>query len=143
MTPKKTVYCVSPDCNHGKGNILLILHRDNIFHRLRNPEGNYWEKLTVRIPGINIDLSTAALVQRLLPANFYSNYFEEPAFKHIVLKGNTILVGCRNSSCQMWNEITVGLPGTNINFDDAAVVSEDLPVGYHLDIEPAAEVVIG
>ncbi len=136
MTPKKTVYCVSPDCNHGKGNILLVLHRDNIFHRLRNPEGNYWEKLTVRIPGINIDLSNAALVQRLLPANFYSN-------KPIIFKEDTIIVRCRNSSCRLWNEITVGLPGTNINFDDAAVVSEDLPVGYHLDIEPAAEVVIG
>ena len=136
MVPKKTVYCVGPNCNHGKGNILLVLHRDNIFFRRRNPEGNYWQKLTVRIPGINIDFSTAALMQKLLPSNFHLN-------KYIDLKSNTILIECRNSACQRWNEISVGIPGTNLNFEDAAVATEDMPLGYHLDIEPATEVVIG
>jgi hypothetical protein len=131
---KKTISCIDPECNHGKGNILLVFHRESIFLRHKNPEGGYWEKITVRIPGINIDLSTAALTQKILPERFAYT-------KPILFDTDRVIAQCRNSHCMRWNEIIVKQPGIVINFADAAIVREDLPAGYHLDIEPAAVVI--
>jgi len=131
---KKTVYCCDDRCNHGTGNILLVLSGENIFIRHRNPEGGYWEKLTFRVPGINVDFSHAAISQKILPEHFTDE-------KKPFWGGDRIYIQCRNFKCRKWTELTVGFPGLTYDFTDAAVISEDLPAGYHLDTEPAAVVI--
>lgn len=130
---KKAFYCTNPNCNHGKGNMLVVMGDERIFIRHRNPEGNYWEEITVRIPGILINFSNAAITQKLLPENFLK---EKPP----VCGGNKIFVKCPNYKCGHWTEITVSFPGIDLDLCDSATVRRDLPVGYHLDIEPASVV---
>jgi hypothetical protein len=131
---KKSIRCIDPRCNHGKGNLVCVFGRDCIFLHHRNPEGNYWEKITYRIPGIVLDFISSAFIQSLHNKDRMGG--SDP-----ILIGNKIFVKCSNWKCQSWNELSVAIPGINIDFSDSAAIREDLPVGYYLDIEPAAVVI--
>jgi hypothetical protein len=133
--PKKDFRCTDPSCNHGRGNILFILHTDQLFIRRRNPEGNYWERFTIKIPGIKNVFEDAAFSQKVLSENFKRK--RRPWFE-----GSKIFVQCRNSSCQRWSSVEVKVPGLAINLADAAIVRDDMPVDYNLHIAPAPRVVI-
>ena len=132
---KKVIRCINPTCNHGVGNILIILDDEDIYIRHRNHAGNYWEKITVRIPGIQNIFKHAAIVQ-----SFASRGIRQK--KQLSLIENKIFVRCRNSSCNRLNCIEIGVPGLEIDFKNSATRSKDLPPGYHLDFRPATKVLV-
>lgn len=132
---KKVIRCINPTCNHGQGNILFILDAEDIYIRHRNFGGNYWEKITVRIPGINKLFENAALSQSIAGREIKQR-------DQISFIDNKIFVKCRNSYCNRLNCVEVGVPGLEIDFKNSATRRKNLPFGYHLDFKPATKVLV-
>jgi len=71
MKTKKVISCGNPSCNHGNGNILLAVQGNKIFVKCRNSDCRRWTRLTIRIPGINIDLEDAGILQEIMPDGYH------------------------------------------------------------------------
>ena len=71
MRSKKVISCSDPNCNHGNGNLLLAFQNNRIFVKCRNSDCRRWTRLTLRIPGININLEEAGVVQEVMPEGYH------------------------------------------------------------------------
>lgn len=74
MTEKKVIRCSDGHCNHGNGNILLVFEGNKIFVKCRNGDCRRLTRLTIRIPGIDIDLSNAGIVQETLSLDYHLDF---------------------------------------------------------------------
>ena len=74
MIEKKVIRCSDSNCNHGNGNILLVFDADKIYVKCRNSSCKLFTRLTVKIPGINVDFSTAGIVQDTLPPDYHLDF---------------------------------------------------------------------
>jgi len=54
----------------GVGNILCFIRGDSIFLKCTDQGCKRWTRLLFRIPGVNVDFSQAAIIQRLMPENY-------------------------------------------------------------------------
>ena len=79
---KKTLRCSDSNCNHYNGNILLAFSGDRIFVRCPNRSCRLLSRITVRIPGININFDNAAITQEVLPKDHHLTI--EPATTVVV-----------------------------------------------------------
>lgn len=70
---KKVIRCSGFNCNHETGNILLAFAKDRIYVKCRNRDCRRWTRITLRIPGISIDLNDAGIVQEVLPEDYHLN----------------------------------------------------------------------
>lgn len=77
MSVKKAIRCSDPHCNHGEGNVLLSFDGDKIYVKCRNRDCRLITRITLRIPGINLDLNSAGIVQEVLPEDYHMTM--EPA----------------------------------------------------------------
>ena len=75
--PKKALRCSNPTCNHGNGNVLLALEGKRIYVKCRNRDCKRISRITIRIPGIDIDFNSAGIVQEVLPEGYHLDL--EPA----------------------------------------------------------------
>jgi hypothetical protein len=51
----------------GEGNILAFVNRDSVYVMCKNGYCKRWTEIQFRFPGTQIDLTKAAITQRLLP----------------------------------------------------------------------------
>lgn len=79
--PKKVIRCGDPRCNHEQGNILLAFDRNRIYVKCSNRSCRRWTRITLKIPGLQIDLSDAGIVQDVMPEGY-----------HLHLEAATVLV---------------------------------------------------
>jgi len=70
----KAIRCSNPTCNHGKGNLLFIFRGNCIYVKCRNRDCKRVSRITVRIPGIDIDFNSAGIVQEVLPEDSHIGY---------------------------------------------------------------------
>ena len=68
---KKVIRCSAPACNHESGNILLAIDKNRIYVKCRNRYCRLWTRITLRVPGVNIDLMDAGLVQEVMPVDYH------------------------------------------------------------------------
>jgi len=52
---------------YGEGNVLMFFKGNSIYLRCTDNKCKVWNKITIQIPGVNIDLSKAALQQKKMP----------------------------------------------------------------------------
>lgn len=67
------VRCYNPEVHtlhEGSGNILCFIQRDSVFIKCSHQGCNRWTRLMFRIPGVNVDLGNAAIVQKLMPEGY-------------------------------------------------------------------------
>jgi hypothetical protein len=69
--PKKVIRCSGPLCNHENGNILLAFDKNRIYVKCRNRDCKRWTRITLKIPGLCIDLADAGIVQEVLPEDYH------------------------------------------------------------------------
>ena len=55
---------------NGKGKILVVFDGNDIYAYCNDRGCKRWTKITVSIPGININFSNAAITQQVMPDNF-------------------------------------------------------------------------
>lgn len=59
--------------DEGEGNILMFFRGNSIFIKCSNHHCKRWNQIKIDIPGIKLDLTNAAFVQKLMPKNYYFN----------------------------------------------------------------------
>jgi hypothetical protein len=59
----------------------------------------------------------------------------------LAYKDNSIFVKCNDRACKRWTNLTINIPGINLNLSDAGITQEVLPEDYHLHLAQAMTVV--
>ena len=59
----------------------------------------------------------------------------------LVFESNKIYVKCRNGDCRRLTRLTIRIPGIVVDFSNAGIIQETLPLDYHLDFQPAVTAV--
>ncbi len=54
----------------GVGNVLMFYKGNSIYIKCTDNKCKVWNKITINIPGINIDFSKAALQQKKMPRDY-------------------------------------------------------------------------
>ena len=62
----------------GVGNILMFMRRDSLFIQCSNHRCKRWNKIKIKIPGVNFDLSNASFVQSKMPKNYHFDHVSAP-----------------------------------------------------------------
>ena len=78
------VRCFNPEVHQrseGSGNILCFVRGDSIFIKCTDQGCKRWTRLMFRIPGVNVDFSEAAIIQKLMPVNYH---FEATPAKTVI-----------------------------------------------------------
>lgn len=70
-TQKKVIRCASDVHKKHQGNILCAFEGNTIYIKCNDRDCKRWTKLTLNVPGIEIDLSDAGIVQESLPENYH------------------------------------------------------------------------
>lgn len=75
MSDKKVVKCFNEDIHRsysGIGHILMIFDKDGaIYAHCNHKACKRWTKLEISFPGIKLDFSKAAIIQKLMPAGYH------------------------------------------------------------------------
>ncbi len=71
VRPKQVIRCRGPIHTKHEGNILVAYEGNNIFVKCNDRDCKLWTKLTINIPGINLDLSESGIVQEALPPDYH------------------------------------------------------------------------
>jgi hypothetical protein len=77
MKNKKVIRCQSPTHRGLQGNILIAVSGSTIFAKCNDRDCHRWTRITINIPGVNINLSEAGIVQESLPEGYHLDL--EPA----------------------------------------------------------------
>ena len=56
--------------NPSGGNMMMMLEGNSIYVRCNHGTCRRWNKISVSLPGVNVDFSKAALSQEIMPKNF-------------------------------------------------------------------------
>ena len=77
MKAKQVIRCTSNAHGERLGNIVCALSDNAIFVKCKERDCSRWTKITISIPGIRLDLSSAGIVQETLPEGYHLHL--EPA----------------------------------------------------------------
>jgi hypothetical protein len=77
MQSKKVIRCQGQTHGERQGNILVAISGPSIYVKCQDRDCHRWTKITLNIPGLKIDLSTAGMVQEVLPDGYHLDL--EPA----------------------------------------------------------------
>ena len=68
------VRCFNQDTHaqhDGVGNILCFVRGDSVFIKCSHQGCNRWTRLMFRLPGVNVNFSGAAIIQKLMPEGYH------------------------------------------------------------------------
>ena len=71
MQNKKTIRCTGAIHKSHNGNILIAFNKDSIFVKCQDRDCKRWSKITVNIPGVEIDLSKAGIIQEVMAIDYH------------------------------------------------------------------------
>lgn len=71
MNTKRVVRCQSDKCGKENSNILFAFDGNSIYVKCRDWDCKRWTKISVIIPGAEIDFSKCGIVQEVLPENYH------------------------------------------------------------------------
>ena len=71
MRQKKVIRCAGKIHGDHLGNILLAIGKDCLFVKCQDRACKQWTKITLNIPGIDLDLAEVGIVQENLPADYH------------------------------------------------------------------------
>lgn len=54
----------------GEGNVLMFFEGNNLYVKCTDNKCKVWNRIEVTIPGVNIDFSKVAFVQKKMPKDF-------------------------------------------------------------------------
>jgi len=71
LKSKSVIRCQGSIHTKHEGNILIAYDGNSIYVKCNDRDCKRWTKLTINIPGININLSESGIVQEVLPADYH------------------------------------------------------------------------
>lgn len=77
MEPKLAIRCQSKIHGDRGGNLVCAVVNNAIYIKCQDRDCKRWTKLTINVPGIKIDFSSAGIVQEVMPQDYHLHL--EPA----------------------------------------------------------------
>lgn len=71
MKAKLVIRCQSKNHSGRQGNILCAVSGSSLFVKCQDRDCHRWTKITIGINGIRLDLTSAGLVQEIMPEDYH------------------------------------------------------------------------